>query len=57
MGRLAAENIANSAAHDLWSVNTDYESYQEAATITETGIATQQASISTRNHSRCSGRG
>ncbi len=41
MGRLAAENIANSAAHDLWSVNTDYESYQEAATITETGIATQ----------------
>ncbi len=29
MGILAAENIAEGARHDLWSVNTDYESYQE----------------------------
>jgi protoporphyrinogen oxidase len=29
MGLLAAENIANGAAHDLWSVNSDYDKYQE----------------------------
>ncbi len=35
MGLLAAENIAEGAAHDLWSVNTDYESYQEEANTRE----------------------
>jgi protoporphyrinogen oxidase len=30
MGLLAAENIAQGAAHDLWSVNSDYDKYQEA---------------------------
>ncbi len=38
MGILAAENIAGSASHDLWEVNTDYE-YQERALITKTGLA------------------
>jgi protoporphyrinogen oxidase len=38
MGQLAAENILATAKNDLWSVNTDYESYQESATITETGL-------------------
>ena len=28
MGILAAENLTGVAAHDLWSVNTDYD-YQE----------------------------
>lgn len=38
MGMLAAENIASRANHDLWSVNTDYEVYQERAIITDTGL-------------------
>lgn len=38
MGLLAAENLVASAGHDLWGVNTDYESYQEACVITETGL-------------------
>jgi len=38
MGLLAAENILHGAAHDLWSINTDYEAYQESATITESGL-------------------
>ena len=38
MGILAAENILAAGHHDLWAVNTDYRSYQEAALITETGL-------------------
>lgn len=38
MGLLAAENISQGAGHDLWAVNTDTESYQEAYVITETGL-------------------
>ena len=38
MGLLAAENIAANASHDLWTINTDYESYQEQSLITETGL-------------------
>jgi len=41
MGLLAADNVLNGAEHDLWSINTDYEAYQESATITESGL--QQA--------------
>jgi protoporphyrinogen oxidase len=37
MGLLAAENIADGAAHNLWAINTDYE-YQEDAIITQTGL-------------------
>ncbi|MDR0538663.1 MAG: FAD-dependent oxidoreductase [Tannerellaceae bacterium] len=38
MGMLAAENINNKAGHNLWDVNTDYDSYQESSLITETGL-------------------
>jgi protoporphyrinogen oxidase len=38
MGLLAAENILADAGHDLWEINTDYETYQESATINETGL-------------------
>ncbi len=38
MGLLAAENLLDDQRHDLWAINTDYECYQEAAQITETGL-------------------
>ncbi|MDR0732899.1 MAG: FAD-dependent oxidoreductase [Dysgonamonadaceae bacterium] len=38
MGILAAENINELAGHNLWKVNTDYDSYQENSLITETGL-------------------
>jgi protoporphyrinogen oxidase len=31
MGLLASENILGQANHDLWSINTDYDEYQEQA--------------------------
>jgi hypothetical protein len=31
MGLLVAENICSGAHHNLWDVNTDYDSYQEAS--------------------------
>ena len=37
MGVLAAENIVDSEEHDLWQINTDYDTYQESA-ITEDGL-------------------
>jgi protoporphyrinogen oxidase len=42
MGFLAAENIVKNANHDLWEINTDYESYQEQSLITETGLQVTQ---------------
>ena len=38
MGILAAENLLDNRAHDLWSVNTDHDTYQEGALIVETGL-------------------
>jgi hypothetical protein len=38
MGLRAAENILAGSAHDLWAINTDYETYQEASVITSTGL-------------------
>lgn len=38
MGLLVTENIVNQANHDLWSVNTDYDNYQEKTIITKTGL-------------------
>jgi hypothetical protein len=38
MGMLAAENITAGTEHDLWGINTDYDVYQESATITRTGL-------------------
>ncbi|HEY5923852.1 MAG TPA: FAD-dependent oxidoreductase [Kofleriaceae bacterium] len=43
MGMLAADNVCRSAKHDLWAVNTDYDTYEEAATIGETGLELQHA--------------
>lgn len=39
MGLRAAENILSGTAHDLWAINTDYETYQEKAIITKTGLS------------------
>jgi protoporphyrinogen oxidase len=41
MGMRAAENILDSTQHNLWSINTDYEVYQESSVITRTGLLTQ----------------
>ncbi len=38
MGLLAAEGLVNGTSPNLWKINTDYESYQEASVITETGL-------------------
>jgi protoporphyrinogen oxidase len=38
MGILAAENIMQGRKHNLWSVNTDYDTYQESTVITKTGL-------------------
>ena len=38
MGLLAAESLLMQRELDLWSVNTDYDSYQEEATITASGL-------------------
>lgn len=43
MGRLAAENILKGTKHDLWEINTDYDSYQESSVITKTGL--QKSSV------------
>jgi protoporphyrinogen oxidase len=39
MGMLAAENIISNSGHDLWGINTDYDVYQESATITKSGLS------------------
>jgi protoporphyrinogen oxidase len=38
MGWLLSRNILHGTACDLWSVNTDYDNYQEGSQITETGL-------------------
>ena len=43
MGILAAEKIAQEKDIDLWSINTDYEDYQEKSNITATGLVRSQA--------------
>lgn len=40
MGVLAAENITKGQNHNLWEINTDYETYQEKSTITASGLST-----------------
>lgn len=45
MGILAAENLTQETTHDLWAVNTDYESYQESAVITATGLQAQEPAV------------
>ena len=41
MGLLAAENILQGENNDLWQINTDYDEYQEASIITQTGLQKQ----------------
>jgi protoporphyrinogen oxidase len=38
MGLLTAENILKGTKHNLWEINTDYDSYQESSVITKTGL-------------------
>lgn len=38
MGLLAAENLIEGKNHNLWEINTDYETYQETSTITASGL-------------------
>jgi protoporphyrinogen oxidase len=40
MGLLASEQILAENNYDLWSVNTDYDCYQEQATIKQSGLVT-----------------
>lgn len=42
MGLLAADNIINNKTHNLWEINTDYESYQEKSTITASGLSIEE---------------
>jgi hypothetical protein len=39
----AAQNILEDAGFDLWSINTDYEVYQESSVITKTGLITKSS--------------
>ena len=41
MGLLVADNLINKTNHSLWDINTDYETYQEAALITKDGLQVQ----------------
>ncbi len=42
MGLLASDNIINNKNHNLWEINTDYESYQEKSTITASGLNVEE---------------
>ncbi len=42
MGILAAENLLDNRGHDLWSVNTDHEAYQEGERVMDACLATGQ---------------
>lgn len=44
MGLLAAENIVDRHEHNLWTINTDYESYQESALISDAGLVPVESS-------------
>ena len=38
MGMLAADQILTGKSHELWSINTDYETYQETCRIDQSGL-------------------
>jgi protoporphyrinogen oxidase len=38
MGWMLAQNLLRGTNYDLWSVNTDYDNYQEGSLITKTGL-------------------
>lgn len=41
MGIYCAENLLFNKGHDLWEINTDYETYQENFVITRSGLVKQ----------------
>ena len=43
MGLLAADNVLHAQHHNLWDLNSDFESYQERSLITQTGIMRTQS--------------
>jgi protoporphyrinogen oxidase len=45
MGIMAAESLLAGVVPDLWAINTDYESYQEAAAVRETGLEPAAAQV------------
>jgi hypothetical protein len=50
MGLLASEKIQHGAAIDLWGINTDYDCYQEGASISETGLEDQGSMVAAQKH-------
>ena len=38
MGWMLSQNLLNNTNYDLWSVNTDYDNYQEGSLITQAGL-------------------
>jgi protoporphyrinogen oxidase len=42
MGWMLSQNLLHHATYDLWSVNTDYDNYQEGSLITGTGLVSVQ---------------
>ncbi|MDR1097373.1 MAG: hypothetical protein LBL57_04505, partial [Tannerella sp.] len=38
MGWMLSQNLLHGGNYDLWSVNTDYDNYQEGSLITKTGL-------------------
>ncbi len=44
MGMRASQNIVENAGLNLWTINTDYEVYQESSVITKTGLVTNKTS-------------
>ena len=47
MGLLAAENLLWGKRHDLWALNTDLDTYQEACKVSDTGL--EQKAVKTVN--------
>jgi protoporphyrinogen oxidase len=44
MGWMLAQNLLHGAGYDLWTVNTDYDNYQEGSLITGTGLVKKTSS-------------
>lgn len=42
MGIMAAENVVKGEHNSLWEINTDFENYQESASITESGLVVKE---------------
>ncbi|MDR3269584.1 MAG: FAD-dependent oxidoreductase [Tannerella sp.] len=42
MGWMLAQNVLHNAGYDLWTVNTDYDNYQEGSLITQSGLSVKK---------------